>query len=163
MPRKSKARDAQNNAALVKGGVVRFPLTRGKWAIVDEEDWFLVKTYKWHTVKTSKGGFYASAHGDGSEILLHRLLMSPPAGMCVDHINWNGLDNRRINLRVCSYSQNQANRRGQKGVRKIKNRWVASICVNGDNIYLGSFTTKQKASNAYREARIDYFAEFAGD
>jgi len=93
--------------------------------------------------------------------LLHRIIMNPPKGLIVDHINHNGLDNRRSNLRLCTNSQNQMNRTktrantsGYKGVRYNKNtgKYQACITANKRNFYLGTFETAEEAVKAYRKA-----------
>lgn len=87
-----------------------------------------------------------------------------------DHINGNGLDNRRENLRLATKSQNNANRRisknnksGYKGVswHKASGKWVAGIKVNGKSINLGGYDTPEQAHKAYCDAAIKYFGEFA--
>lgn len=103
---------------------------------------------------------------------MHRFLMSAPEGVMVDHRNGDKLDNRRENLRLCSNSQNQANRRvttGKskfKGVvwqrRKIGNGfWKAQITVNKKVMYLGAFKTDLDAAKAYNEAALLNFGDFA--
>lgn len=86
----------------------------------------------------------------------------------LDHINCISLDNRWANLRKATHSQNSANRAaafhnalGVKGVRMMKKRYSASICVRGNKIYLGLFKTIEEASKAYQEATQRYNGEFA--
>ncbi len=78
---------------------------------------------------------------------MHRVILGTPPGLFTDHVNGNQLDNRRENLRVCTPSQNQANKKlsknntsGHKGVEHVKkiNRWRATIVVNGKRITHGS-------------------------
>ena len=87
-----------------------------------------------------------------------------------DHVNSNGLDNRRINLREASQAQNCANQRlhsnntsGYKGVsrERAERRWKARICVKGRHIFLGRFDDPVEAARAYNEAALEYFGEFA--
>lgn len=101
---------------------------------------------------------------------MHRLLMTSPTGTMVDHINGNGLDNRKENLRVVTNSQNLMNRgknknntSGYKGVLwdKVRNKWIALIGFNNKNIYLGRFFTKNEAAFAYNAKAEELFGEFA--
>jgi len=97
--------------------------------------------------------------------------MDTPKGMDTDHINGNGLDNRRSNLRVCTRAQNALNtgaysnnKSGFKGVSldyKYKVKWRADIQVNGKQIFLGYFDTKELAYQAYVEACTKHHKEFA--
>ena len=96
--------------------------------------------------------------------------MNPPTGMVIDHINGNGLDNRRINLRICTHKENcryrtklQANNTsGFHGIRRRGNGWEARINV-GDGIrkYAGFSKNKEIAAKMYDEAAKKYHGEFA--
>ena len=94
------------------------PLTRGKFAIVDTADYEWLSQYKWLATGNEKRGFYAGRRVGAKLLLMHREIMQPPAGMVVDHISGNGLDERRANLRVCSQKRNSHNRR--------PTRWTSS-------------------------------------
>jgi len=105
-------------------------------------------------------------------MLLHRIIMNAPRGMTVDHINGNTLDNRRSNLRICTNQENAMNRRlsknsqsGRKGVRFMKHSpyrpWQARIRAEGKSLYLGSFATREEASDAYDQAALKYHGQFA--
>lgn len=105
------------------------------------------------------------------KIYLHRLITNCTKGLIVDHIDGNGLNNCKSNLRICSYIQNGHNRKakknsltGFKGVYKRKDRennWIARIIVNGKDIYIGSTDTPEKAAAMYNTAAIKYFGDFA--
>lgn len=106
------------------------------------------------------------------DVLLHRLILNAPEKMVVDHINGNGLDNRKANLRLCTQQQNTFNskstvnnKHGYKGIRFDKRQprkgWIAQITFNRKNIYLGSHYTKEEAALTYNEAAKKYFGEFA--
>jgi hypothetical protein len=144
------------------------PLSRNKFAIVDDEDFdFLsLPTYKWHAIENKKT-FYA---GGRKNIKMHTLLMNTPEGKIVDHINGNGLDNRKENLRICTVEENNRNRgktvrnkSGFKGVCYLKNtkKWKASIRVSKKQINIGYFKTKEEAYEAYCVACVKYHGEFS--
>jgi len=105
----------------------------------------------------------------GKKTQLHRKITNCPDNMEVDHINRNPLDNRRENLRVCTHSQNCMNRpkqsnntTGYKGVtyRKRDRRYEAQIKAKGKKYWLGSFTTAEEASQAYKEAATRHHGQF---
>lgn len=144
----------------------KIPLTKGKFAIIDDEDYSLVSKYKWYY---SHG--YA-VYKNKNILFMHRLILNTPKESYTDHINGDKLDNRRCNLRLCSKSQNGANcKKTQKkktsskykGVcwDKIRKKWKASIKFNYLGINLGYFLNEQDAAKAYNEAAIKYFGEFA--
>jgi len=98
---------------------------------------------------------------------LHRLIMKPKPSEQVDHINGDGLDNRRENLRIATNQQNQMARHvvvgksGYKGVYERNGIYRASIKFNGKKIHLGGYKTPQKAARAYNQAAIALFGEYA--
>ena len=157
------------------GEVYRVPLTQGKYAIIDIEDYDLVSQYKWYSgYEKSSQSFYAKANMKvGEKIIierLHRLILSAKKGEIVDHINGNTLDNRRCNLRFASAAENIRNSRrrctntsGFKGVwwNKQVNKWQSEIKVLGKKIYLGRYNTPELAHEAYCAAALKYFGEFA--
>jgi len=151
----------------------RIPLTKGKFAIVDPPDYEILSKYKWRTCK-APNTFYAERsirkqNGKFSRKLLHRHLMQPPANLVIDHINRNGLDNRRANLRLATISQNAANskkrnpRSGYKGVwlDKQKNLYRAAIWSNNKRYYLGLFESPVDAAKAYDDAAKKLHKDFA--
>lgn len=136
--------------------------------LVDEIDIDLVSPHKWYANKFPHTT-YATASINGATVYLHRFLLRPEKGIEVDHINHDGLDNRRSNLRLCTRSQNMANSRvvakstGFRGAyADPKNyRFRAEIRANGKRIRLGSFRTAESAAKAYDEAAARLFGEFA--
>lgn len=155
------------------GGILnvsyKIQLTKGLEAIVDDNDIELVNKYKWHS-KFSKGNYYASTRVGNEIVFLHNLLIGKKEGMEVDHINQNGLDNTRGNLRHATKSQNRANvalradnRSGYKGVSQLRNtsKWRAYIQCNKKWKELGRFNTPQEAALAYNNAATEMFGEFA--
>jgi hypothetical protein len=141
-------------------------LTKGLVALVDEED---------HKMLMGLGVRWCVNDGYAFNAKLgrmHRYLLSAPEGVMVDHRNGNKLDNQRENLRLCSNSQNQANRRVAVGKSKFKGVvwqkrksgtgfWKAQITVNKQVIYLGAFPTDLDAAKAYNQAALAHFGEFA--
>lgn len=138
-------------------------LTNGQIALVDEEDFDLISSFSWWP--RPKGNTTYATRGLWKNnkqvglIRMHRLIMNPPEGMVVDHINGNGLDNRKSNLRICTPSTNQRNRRGHRNGRLLgtfeikdskKNSWGAQIGIGGKKpqIYLGSYPTQEFAHEA---------------
>ena len=102
--------------------------------------------------------------------LLHRILLEiTDPKIQIDHINGNGLDCTRENLRICTNAQNQWNRRPSginpaKGVywRKDRNVWIAKITVNNQQIRIGQYDNLEDAIKARLEAEEKYHGEFAG-
>lgn len=148
------------------------PLTKGKVAIVDDEDFDRVSAFKWQACESEKGGWYAcrTAYNTITNrpmVYLHRFILGSPKSH-VDHRNRNGLDNRRKNLRIASRSQNQANvtlRRdntlGYKGVVLRRGGWGAQIRHQGSRQWLGVHPTKETAARAYDTKALELFGEFA--
>ncbi len=101
---------------------------------------------------------------------MHRLLIKIPNGFQIDHIDGNGLNNQKLNLRIATASQNQINRgkqknntSGFKGVfgRKDKNKWRAQIKFHGKTKHLGYADDKIEAARIYNKAAVERFGEFA--
>ena len=121
---------------------MKITLTQGLEATLDDADAVLVGDYKWHAHRSGPDRRAYAATWDGERIvLMHRMLMSPPIGMEVDHVNGDGLDNRRANLRLATHRQNMANRRvakhsklGIKGVSFDARRNVYSVALRKDGV-----------------------------
>lgn len=148
----------------------QIPLTQGKFAIVDDEDYDYLMQWKWQFT----GGKYASRihrekMGRGAyveRIIMHRLVNKTPDNLYTDHINGDKLDNRKKNLRSCTTSQNNTNRRAYgksskyKGVCwcKIKKMWRAQI---GSGKTLGYRKNEIDAAKIYDRAASEKYGEFA--
>jgi hypothetical protein len=146
-------------------------LTQGKFTLIDDGDFEWLNQYRWHVVTSKRGDIYAArSAGPAKNIRMHRMIMNAPDGIEVDHINGDGLDNRRGNLRLCSKSQNQCNRgitsrnsSGYKGVRwnKKNQKYEAQITINRIQKSLGCFDDPQEAARAYDVKARELHGEFA--
>lgn len=151
-------------------------LTKGKFAIVDECDFEYLNQFKWHAASGKSDKWYARRKiiGSGGQcIMMHKELI--PNANEIDHINGNGLDNRRTNLRPLSHSNNVRNKEKKKNT-KSKYRgvhptnggrsgsWMARITINKKTLHLGSFKNEEQAAEAYINAAIKYgVAEYYPD
>ena len=140
--------------------------------LVSIEDKYLLEGKPWNIVLNKYGTSYAFKEINKVRWRMHRLIMRPSPGQIVDHINGDGLDNRRENLRLCNNTQNMQNARKKKGTisrykgvrfcRRVKEKqWRAGITVHGKNIYLGYYLTQEGAALAYNLAAEKHFGEFA--
>lgn len=138
------------------------PLTDGKYALVDEEDYERVMEYTW--------GYTKSGYGHNSTLgRLHRFIMNCPKGMVVDHINHDTLDNRKSNLRVCTQQQNLMNMKCKGGTSNYKGvswsnrykKWLCQIKYNYGNKVIGKYTSEIEAARAYDEAAKKIQGRFA--
>lgn len=155
---------------------IEIPLTKGYVALVDPVDMDLLDR-KWNA-RRSGHTFYATRgrRKPPYTILMHRLILSRvlqrplSSREQVDHINGDGLDNRRCNLRLATNSENQCNARirrnnmsGYKGVSwdKYCQKWRVQIRIEGKVTYVGLFDNSHDAARAYNEAALHYYGEFA--
>ena len=151
-------------------------LTQGKVALVDDEDYEYLNKYSWHlTPKLYVRRFRKHPLPKPRNVFMHRQVLGiqfKSTKMQTDHINHNKLDNRKGNLRICTASQNQWNRRvgnvgrsRYKGVAFLKNKnvrpWQAQISVGNKRIYLGQFDSELLAAKVYDKSAIEHFGEFA--
>lgn len=145
--------------------IAKIPLSNDYFAIIDIEDLDKIAGYGWYRIKNGNT-YYARAHKPGSgrkniKIYMHRLIMNAPSGADVDHIDRNGLNNCRDNLRLASRSANRANAKlyknnktGFRGVGISRGgKYTAFITRNKVSTYLGTFQTPEMASTAYINAR----------
>jgi hypothetical protein len=149
--------------------VIKIPLSGGKAILIDGQSLERIAPHKWYAVKM-RNIWYAITHTNGcGTISMHRLIMEARPGQEIDHINGNGLDNRRINLRLVTRQQNLQNQKTRqhissyKGVsweRRIK-RWKARITHNYQIFYLGCFKNEKDAARAYNRAALHLFGEYA--
>lgn len=143
----------------------KIKLSQGEFAIVDSEDFEKINQHNWYcdnnrAVRNSKMVSYQR----GKKILMHREVMGASDGSQIDHINRNPLDNRKINLRIVTASQNQMNRVvGGVYWHKRAKKWQVTISKNRKQRHIGYFESKEVAVKARREAERKYFGEYAHD
>ncbi len=151
----------------------KIKLTQGKYALVDDEDYEFLNQWKWIADK-GYNTYYATRReqvdNKSVHIKMHRLIMDTKSGEMVDHINRNGLDNRKENLRNCNKQQNRMNSIGNKNsssiykgitFRKSHNKWEARIQINNKLIYLGLYSNKKSAAKMYDYMADKHFKDFA--
>jgi len=152
------------------------PLTQGKVALVDDEDYErLVAMGKWqfgkeYAIKTLYFGKGENGKQIKKTILMHRIILNAKDGDFVDHKKGSRLNNQKENLRICTHANNMMNRKihsnnstGYKGVyaQKKTNMFYASISVDNKQIHLGTFRTPKEAAIKYNEAATWHYGEFA--
>ncbi|MGB2866426.1 MAG: HNH endonuclease [Sedimentisphaerales bacterium] len=152
----------------------RIPLTQGKCAIVDQDDFERLNKYKWYAVKSTNTFYARRTKRAGKKyvfIMMHRDVIHPPGHFLVDHINHNGLDNRKANLRLATCAQNSYNRiyfRKSKSSKytgvswqKQRKKWIVVIRYNCNNKFIGYFEDEIQAAKAYDKAAKKHHGEFA--
>lgn len=150
------------------------PLTKGKVALVDDEDYTALMNYTWRAIEDGGNWYACMSMGSKSKqrrLMMHRILLqlTDPKEVC-DHKDGNGLNNQRDNIRKCSNQKNSCNRRmkrnnsiGYKGVifKPKHKKYQASINVNGKFIWGGHFDTPTQAAVRYNELAIVHHGAFA--
>ena len=159
------------NEAYLEGDLVFITISQGKIAIVDYADWNKVKLKRWSAAQTNKNRYscYVACNEGKKKLHLHAYLLNPPDGLIVDHINGDGLNNSRKNLRLATYSQNRVNQSRFKKHKKLhsrylgvfKNRGSNSWCARCCGKYLGSFKNEVDAAKAFNNYAKVKFGEFA--
>ena len=156
----------------IEGDIVILDISSPKYpeakTIIDLEDWNRIKDMgKW----TIDSNGYAQTSYNSKFYRLHRFIMNAKKGDYIDHINHNILDNRKINLRICTNQQNSFNARKPKGnlsskykgvhFHKKAKKWQAQAKLNYEYIYIGLFNTEKEAAQAYNEFAKKNHGEFA--
>jgi hypothetical protein len=153
----------------------RLSLTKGKFALVDDEDYDILSQSHW-CARTDGTNWYAERHakkdGRWTMLKMHREILNCPSNREVDHKDGDGLNNQKSNIRICFHRQNGANRKrqsdnqsGYKGV--YVDTWHgynyirAAIIVSGKKIHLGRFKDFISAAIAYDNAAIKHYGEYA--
>jgi len=144
-----------------------------KFAIVDDSDFEKLNKFKWYlntgyavTAKYVKGS--GRKNQKQIRILMHRLIINCKKGEIIDHINGNKLDNRKVNLRICNFSENIRNSSKRKncisrfkGVSKLNKKWRCRLTLNYKEIHIGTFENEIQAAMAYDISSRDLYGEFA--
>jgi len=148
----------------------KIPLTQGKYALIDDEDFELVSRHKWWA-SIRENRIYAKAWINGKEVYMHRLILGVNGKKHIDHIDGDARNNRRSNLRFCTQLQNNRNMRKSffeksskyKGVSwdKWHKKWHSCISKYNKSIHLGFFKDAVDAAAAYDVAALEQFGEFA--
>lgn len=141
-------------------------LTQGKVALVDDGDFNYLNQFTWYVHKQRTGSHYAynNIKRKNIAISMHRLIMDTPPSMDVDHIDGNGLNNQKNNLRNCTRSQNNANRKPigkYKGVSYPGKYIRAKINIDRKSIHIGYYKTDKLAALAYDKKARELYGEFA--
>lgn len=144
---------------VVVGNIAYIHLTKGYMAIVDADCVHLVSSYSWH-VKITQTGVYAMSTINGQTTYMHQLILPLTGRALVDHKDRNGLNNRKLNLREATHSQNQMNRKQSavftskhKGVywSKRDKKWAVRIQIDKARHFVGLFENEDEAVSAYKE------------
>lgn len=156
----------------------KIPLSKGYFALVDDEDYEELSKYKWSVVDQGRECKYAYRQtgklGDRRNIRMHRVIMNAAEGTDIDHKDGDGLNNQKSNLRICSHQNNMrnmnrvVNKSGFKGVRVHTERlqggrraYQATIWDGSKSISLGYHETPTQAAIAYNKKAVELFGEFA--
>jgi len=150
------------------------PLNKGLYALLDDDDFFRIRQRGWHAVKKYQITYVRRTVGKRGQqkcVYLHHEVLGVISGKHIDHINGDGLDNRKENLRITSPSHNQANRKnknknntsGFRGVTFSKRDqiWIAQIMVNRRCLCVGRFDSAIEAAKARDAAALKIFGDCA--
>lgn len=148
-------------------------LTQNQFAQVDDEDFEYLSQFKWYAMKKANT-FYAvradNTSGKHKTLWMHRVIMNTPSHLDIDHIDRNGLNNCRANLRNCTRGVNTQNSEGRgeivyKGVSYFKQngkRYIrATYGENGKCIHIGYFKTMEEAARAYDKKVLEIYGKNA--
>ena len=146
-------------------------LTKGRWAIVDTTDYEWLSAYRWFACEGRGDRCYAATSIRAKVVFMHRFIMQASEGKIVDHIDGNGLNNRRGNLRLCTRLENARNLRPRKGTsssfagvyqrRGVPEKWYAAVEAGDEKVYLGPFDDEIEAARARDRKARQLHGEFA--
>lgn len=153
---------------------IKIKTAADEFILVSPEDKYLLKHTWCVTKRESKSSTrsYAMSYINGKNVYMHRVILKNASinGKDVDHINGNGLDNRRSNLRIVNRTYNNANSRPRKGCsssfkgvswHKVAKKWAACVTKKGKSYHLGLYSCELEAANAYNEKALYLFGDFA--
>lgn len=153
--------------------MIEVPLTKGYVAVIDDEFSELILQHCWRVLVQPHGQYAIAAlprrNGKQQTLSMHRLILGAGSGQQVDHIDRDGLNNTRGNLRFCTTAQNAQNRRHRGGVsqyrgvvwHKTPGRWAAQITARREPHFLGFFSSEEEAARAYDRAARELHGQFA--
>jgi hypothetical protein len=142
------------------------PLSQGKVALVDDEDYERLNQFHWFAHKVVNT-FYAERHprsfpNKRAYIKMHAEIIHIPKELVCDHIDGNGLNNQKCNLHAVTKRQNAQNLHIKKtskypGVcwNKSEGKWNARICIDGKRTDLGRFKSEEAAALRYKLAAME--------
>lgn len=147
---------------------LRIPLSRDKVALIDADDFDKVRDFQWHVLGLNKPYARRTLRDrDRNHVLMHRVITGARPGQMVDHINGDGLDNRKRNLRLVTPEQNNLNRRKAKnktsgflGVSIDQNHYRSRFRYGGKKIHLGMFDNPFEAAVSYDMAKAEIAGEY---
>jgi len=150
----------------------RIELTRGKYALIDNEQYDLISLFRWCYVPACRGYAVVKLYicGKQYQIYMHRLVMNAIEGVSVDHIDGNGLNNQKSNLRICTHQENIMNQKKQENRASIykgvsfhgqNKNWYAYIKINQKKKHIGCYDTEEEAAEAYNKEAVKLFGRFA--
>ena len=151
-------------------GMKTIQLTNGGEAFVDDEDYSLLSRHKWRKMKNNNVWYVVAPFTSNSKITMHKIVMGSKAGYIVDHIDRNGLNNQKSNLRFSTASHNAMNSRKHpncsskfKGVYWCPSHgtWMSYIVANKKKHYVGSFKSELEAARAWNNAAKKFHGQFA--
>lgn len=151
------------------------PLTRGKWAIVDAEDYERLSRWNWHlSGSIARNNFYAArgtrVGGKHRLIRLHHAVLGLDGGIMVDHVDGDPLNCRKSNLRICNAAGNSQNHKrtsrnksGHTGINwhPTNKQWIVRVGSGRARKYIGGFKTLEAAVVARNAAFAEHYGEFA--
>jgi len=154
----------------MNNSIVIFPLTQQKLGIVDEIDRPIIEENRWHAAKMNGKWYVKRSLPKGKTIYLHRMILNAPDSLIADHIDGDGLNNRRCNLRLTNSFGNVFNSSPikncisvYKGIyfNKALKTWHARIQYHGIRHHLGYFDSEIEAAQAYNDKALEFFGEYA--